>query len=59
MAIVGGAVLPLLVGRLADSAGLHTSFLVPMVAYVAIAVFTMAAGKARVVVGEQAAGLAH
>jgi MFS transporter, FHS family, L-fucose permease len=58
MAIVGGAVLPLLVGRLADSAGLHTSFLVPMVAYVAIAVFALAAGKARVVVGEQAAGSA-
>jgi MFS transporter, FHS family, L-fucose permease len=59
MAIVGGAILPLLVGFLADSAGLHMSFLVPMAAYGAIAVFAMSARKARVVVREQAASLAH
>jgi FHS family L-fucose permease-like MFS transporter len=59
MAIVGGAILPLLVGLLADTAGLHASFLVPMVAYAAIAIFAMSARKARIVVREQAAGLAH
>jgi FHS family L-fucose permease-like MFS transporter len=59
MAIVGGAILPLLVGLLADTAGLHMSFLVPMAAYGAIAVFAMSARKARVVVREQAASLAH
>jgi MFS transporter, FHS family, L-fucose permease len=59
MAIVGGAILPLLVGAVADSAGLHTSFLVPMVAYAAIAVFAMSARKARLVVREQAAVVPH
>jgi MFS transporter, FHS family, L-fucose permease len=59
MAIVGGAILPLLVGVLADTAGLHASFFVPMVAYGAIAIFAMGARKARVVVREQAASLAH
>ncbi len=59
MAIVGGAILPLLVGLLADTAGLHASFLVPMVAYGAIALFAMSARNARVVVRERAEGLAH
>jgi FHS family L-fucose permease-like MFS transporter len=60
MAIVGGAVLPLLVGLVGDSVGLHASFLVPMVAYAAISLFALAAGRARVVVrDEPAAGLAH
>jgi MFS transporter, FHS family, L-fucose permease len=60
MAIVGGAVLPLLVGLVGDSSGLHTSFLVPMIAYAAISVFAFAAGRAPLVVRERtAAGLAH
>jgi FHS family L-fucose permease-like MFS transporter len=58
MAIVGGAILPLLVGAVADSAGLHTSFLVPMVAYAAIALFAMSSRKARLVVRERAAATA-
>jgi FHS family L-fucose permease-like MFS transporter len=33
MAIVGGAIVPFLQGALADSAGLHTSFLVPLACY--------------------------
>ena len=59
MAIVGGAILPLLVGLVGDSVGLHASFLVPMVAYAAITVFAMAAGRARVVVRDQAPAVAH
>ena len=60
MAIVGGAILPLLVGALADKAGLHASFLVPMAAYVAISVFAMAAARARLVAVDQPApGMAH
>jgi FHS family L-fucose permease-like MFS transporter len=54
MAIVGGALLPLLVGWLADRASLHVSFLVPMVAYAIIATFAFAAGKAPTVVREPA-----
>lgn len=61
MAIVGGAILPLLVGLVGDSAGLHAAFLVPMAAYAVITFFALAAGRARLVVREQtaAAGLAH
>jgi FHS family L-fucose permease-like MFS transporter len=60
MAIVGGALLPLLVGWLADHSSLHVSFFVPMVAYAIISTFAFAAGRARTVVREgEAAGLAH
>jgi FHS family L-fucose permease-like MFS transporter len=58
MAIVGGAIVPLLVGAVADAAGLHMSFLVPMVAYLAIATFALSARKARLVVRERAAAIA-
>jgi FHS family L-fucose permease-like MFS transporter len=33
MAIVGGAIVPLLQGLLADNVGVHPSFVVPMVCY--------------------------
>jgi FHS family L-fucose permease-like MFS transporter len=60
MAIVGGAVLPLIAGRIVDVAGLQAAFLVPMLAYAGIAVFATAAGRARTVPAtEVAAGLAH
>jgi FHS family L-fucose permease-like MFS transporter len=49
MAIVGGAVLPPLAGFIADSAGLHAAFLVPMIAYVLICAFAVMAARARVV----------
>ncbi|MDB6008900.1 MAG: glucose/galactose transporter [Gammaproteobacteria bacterium] len=59
MAIVGGAILPPATGRIADSiggsAGLHTAFLLPMVAYALICGFAMTAARARVsTVGETA-----
>ncbi len=44
-AIVGGAILPVLVGVIADSIGLHAAFLVPMAAYAAIAGFALAARR--------------
>ncbi|MDB6088122.1 MAG: glucose/galactose transporter [Gammaproteobacteria bacterium] len=60
MAIVGGAVLPPLTGLIADSAGLHTAFLLPMVAYVLICVFAITAAKARVApVGQTVGEVAH
>ena len=64
MAIVGGAVLPPATGYIADSipgsAGLHASFLLPMVAYMLICAFAVRAARARVVsIGETAGGTAH
>lgn len=55
MAIIGGAVLPRVAGKIADVAGFHTAFLLPMVAYAAIAVFAVMAAKARIAAVEQAA----
>jgi MFS transporter, FHS family, L-fucose permease len=59
MAIVGGAVLPPATGLIADyitgSAGLHSAFLLPMVAYALICGFAVTAARARVSpVGETA-----
>ncbi len=47
MAIVGGAVLPLIVGHVADQAGLRAAYVVPMMAYVCICAFGFAAFRAR------------
>ena len=59
MAIVGGAVLPPATGLIADyitgSAGLHSAFLLPMVAYALICGFAVMAARAHVsTVGETA-----
>ncbi len=43
LAIAGGAIIPFVVGRIADHATLSAALLVPMVAYGAIAVFASAA----------------
>ena len=60
MAIVGGAILPLAVGHIADRMGLHAAFLVPMAAYIAISVFALGAARARVAaIPQPASGLAH
>jgi len=42
MAIVGGAVLPVITGYTADHAGLALAFFVPLVSYVCIAIFALA-----------------
>jgi MFS transporter, FHS family, L-fucose permease len=47
MAIVGGAVLPLLMGRIADRFGLHIAYGVPLAAYACIAAFGLAASRVR------------
>ncbi|WP_343840635.1 sugar MFS transporter [Bowmanella denitrificans] len=47
LAIVGGAVVPLLQGMLADSLGLQLSFLLPLVCYLYIAFYGLAGAKAR------------
>jgi MFS transporter, FHS family, L-fucose permease len=60
MAIIGGAILPQLAGKVADASGFHTAFLVPMAAYIVISIFAMSAAKARVaVVGQPAGTVAH
>ena len=48
MAIVGGAVLPPLVGKFADVAGLRAAYVVPLIAYACISAFAAAAARARV-----------
>ncbi|HLY58429.1 MAG TPA: glucose/galactose MFS transporter [Stellaceae bacterium] len=46
MAIVGGAVLPVMFGRIADLADLHAAFFVPMTAYAVISLIAFAARRA-------------
>jgi FHS family L-fucose permease-like MFS transporter len=46
VSIVGGALLPLLVGWIADTAGLRAAYIVPLVAYLCIGLFAAAAGRA-------------
>jgi MFS transporter, FHS family, L-fucose permease len=58
MAIVGGALLPVLAGLVADAGSIALAFLVPMAAYFGIALFAAAAAKARVA-GALAAPSAH
>lgn len=58
MAIIGGAILPRITGHIADTAGLHPAFLLPMVAYAAISVFAFLAAKARVAGVGQSSGSA-
>lgn len=46
LAIFGGALLPIAVGRIADSFGLNASFAIPLAAYAFIAFFAVAARRA-------------
>jgi MFS transporter, FHS family, L-fucose permease len=50
MAIVGGALLPLLMGHTADLFGLRSAYIVPLAGYVCIAAFGLAASRARMMV---------
>jgi FHS family L-fucose permease-like MFS transporter len=48
MAIVGGAALPVMAGKVADLSGaLAPAFVVPMAGYVGVALFAIAAARAR------------
>ncbi len=49
LSIVGGAVVPLLVGLAADASSYSTALLVPMACYVVLALIAAAAGRARTV----------
>lgn len=47
MAIIGGAVLPLIGGAVADTGSLNAAFLIPMAGYVILTVFAIAAARTR------------
>ncbi|TPG18526.1 sugar MFS transporter [Sphingomonas koreensis] len=48
MSIIGGAILPLIVGKVADASGDYaTALAVPMICYVALFLFALGAGRAR------------
>jgi MFS transporter, FHS family, L-fucose permease len=60
MAIVGGAALPYLSGRIADAAGLETAFIVPALAYLGIVFFAASAARRRIdIVREEMAVSPH
>jgi FHS family L-fucose permease-like MFS transporter len=59
MAIIGGAILPVLSGLIGDAAGLHAAFLLPMAAYACISFFAIVASKARVVASGGSPEMAH
>ncbi len=50
MMILGGALLPLLMGLVADSDGVHMSFIVPVFSYVYIAFYGIRGYKPRKIV---------
>lgn len=45
MAIVGGAIVPLLVGAMADRVGLHHSFIIPVICYLYILYYGLSGSK--------------
>ncbi len=45
MAIVGGAIIPLVQGALADRMGIHHAFILPVVCYLYIAYFAFRGSK--------------
>ena len=59
MAIIGGAILPYVTGRIIDRADLHVAFLLPMAAYILISMFASAATRARIVGVGNTAQAAH
>jgi FHS family L-fucose permease-like MFS transporter len=48
MAIIGGALLPVVFARVVDASGISTAFFVPMLAYVAIALFGVTITRAAI-----------
>jgi FHS family L-fucose permease-like MFS transporter len=48
MAIIGGALLPVLFASIADAQGIATAYMVPMLAYLGIALFAFLVGKGAV-----------
>ena len=59
IAIVGGAVLPYISGRISDMAGPHIAFLLPMAAYACISFIAMGALRAPVQARGSSPQMAH
>lgn len=59
MSIVGGAFLPLAAGELADRAGETAAFIVPLIGYLGILAFALAAARAKAINAESVAGAGH
>lgn len=55
-AIIGGAFLPLLVGRVSDASSYSTALIVPAACYLVLCLFAIAAGRARVLRGQDELG---
>ena len=55
MAIVGGAVIPYLQGRLADSVGVQPAFLLPVLCYAYIAWYALRGSRQRALIDSGAA----
>jgi MFS transporter, FHS family, L-fucose permease len=49
MMILGGAILPLIMGLIADNYGVHVSFIVPVISYIYIAYYGISGYKPRIV----------
>ncbi|MFZ1565901.1 sugar MFS transporter [Sphingorhabdus sp.] len=58
VAIVGGAILPYVVGQMADQSSLTLSFIIPMLAYGVIAVFGLLSQRAKVYHADGGAAIA-
>jgi FHS family L-fucose permease-like MFS transporter len=59
MAIIGGAILPLLGGVISDAASRSLAFLVPACGYIGLFAFALAASRAPVTTNQPAASAAH
>jgi FHS family L-fucose permease-like MFS transporter len=60
MAIIGGAILPLLAGVMSDASSRSVAFFVPACGYIGLFVFALAAGRASVAkASPPAANVAH
>jgi FHS family L-fucose permease-like MFS transporter len=59
MAIIGGAFLPLATGRVADEAGLHLAYVVPLIGYLGIVAFAFAAARTKAAKHAEAPALGH
>ena len=59
MAIIGGAILPLLGGVISDAASRSMAFFVPLCGYVGLFLFALAAARAPVATSQPAASTAH
>ena len=59
MAILGGALLPALMGRISDATNIRTAFVVPLVCYVYIFYFAAMGYKPRKIASEEPHSMAH